>query len=99
MYRTDVESLTDAEVEGVRALGSELQAMCRELAASSEHTEALAEMPDARARIRTAYLAPWRRWAIAERWSAGRLERAFAPLFLRALLRIVAEETPLPGSA
>jgi hypothetical protein len=119
----DAEALTDAEVAEVRRLRSELQAMCRELAAlgvprslehgdlwgvnviagergpvfidwedasvahpflsaflllaSPEHTEAIAGIPDARARIRTAYLGPWRRWAMAEGWPAGRLERAF----------------------
>jgi len=161
----DAEALTDAEVVEVRGLRSELQAMCRELAAlgvprslehgdlwgvnviagerdpvfidwedasvahpflsiflllaSPEYAEALSEVPDARARIRAAYLGPWRHWAAAEGWAAGRLERAFdlaqrlagahyavqfrlfalplietswevrafAPLFLRALLR------------
>ncbi len=166
----DAESLTDAEVADVRGLGSELQAMCRALAAldvplslehgdlwgvnviagerdsvlidwedacwshpffsvflllaSLRHTDALAEVPDARARIQTAYLEPWGEWARAggqptdlierafslarrlapvhyavhfRRFALPLIEtswevRAFAPLFLRALLRAVAEE-------
>src|SRR5262249_21796367 len=48
------------------------------LLASLRHTEALTECPDAAARIRSAYLAPWRAWAAAQGWpAAGRLERAF----------------------
>ncbi|HXJ82638.1 MAG TPA: hypothetical protein VMS64_28615 [Candidatus Methylomirabilis sp.] len=47
------------------------------LLASPEHSEALAEASEARAHIRTAYLAPWREWAAAEGWPVGRLERAF----------------------
>lgn len=94
------------------------------LLASLDHTDALGEVHDARARIRTAYLRPWREWATAAGWPADRVERAFglaqqlapvhyavhfrrfalplvetswevrafAPLFLRALLRTVAEE-------
>ena len=173
----DAEALTDAEVAEVRGLRSELQAMCREVAAlgvplslehgdlwgvnviaeerdcvlidwedacvahpflsaflllaSPEHSDALAGLPDAHARIRTAYLGPWRQWATAERWPAGRLERAFdltqrlagahyavqfrrfalpvietswevrafAPLFLRALLRARRAESGAPGRA
>jgi hypothetical protein len=47
------------------------------LLASPEHTEALRNASDARARIRRAYLAPWRQWAAARGWAAGRLDRAF----------------------
>jgi len=44
---------------------------------SLDHTEALADVPDARARIREAYLAPWRAAAPARAWPAGRIEAAF----------------------
>ena len=44
---------------------------------SLDHTEALAHVPDARARIREAYLAPWRAAGPARAWPAGRLETAF----------------------
>ena len=91
------------------------------LLASLDYTDALAEVPDARARIRAAYLGPWRAHAVTGHWPAERLERAFdmaqrlaavhyavqfrrfalplietswevrafAPLFLRALLRMM----------
>ena len=94
------------------------------LLASLRHTDALAEVPDARARIQTAYLGPWREWARAggrpidhvgrafrlarrlapvhyavqfRRFALPLIEtswevRAFAPLFLRALLRATTEE-------
>ncbi len=100
------------------------------LLASLEYTEALAALPDARARIRAAYLKPWQRWATAEGWPAGRLEqafdlaqrlagvhyavqfrrftvplietswevRAFAPLFLRATLRMMREADGAAGA-
>jgi len=42
---------------------------------SLEYTPALARVPDARKRIREAYLAPWR--DRLRHWRAGRLERAF----------------------
>jgi hypothetical protein len=44
---------------------------------SLDHTEALASVPDARACIREAYLAPWRAAGPARTWPAGRLEAAF----------------------
>lgn len=44
---------------------------------SLDHTEALAHVPEARTRIRDAYLAPWRVAAPARAWPAGRLEAAF----------------------
>jgi hypothetical protein len=44
---------------------------------SLDHTEALADVPDARARIREAYLAPWRATVPARIWPAGRIETAF----------------------
>lgn len=171
MQPADAEALTGAEVERLRRLAPELQAMCRELdgfglplsldhgdlwgvnviagdhrcvfidwedasvshpffsvfllLASLDYTEALAHVPDARDRIRDAYLAPWRERTPVCGWPAGRLERAFelsqplaavhyavqfrrfalprietsrevrafAPLFLRALLRRI----PLPS--
>jgi hypothetical protein len=100
------------------------------LLASPEHAEVLAALPDARARIRAAYLKPWQRWAAAEGWRAGRLERAFdlaqrlagvhyavqfrrftvplietswevrafAPLFLRATLRMMREADEAAGA-
>lgn len=45
---------------------------------SLDHTDALAAVPDARERIREAYLAPWRTEGPARSWPAGRLEAAFA---------------------
>jgi len=44
---------------------------------SLEHTDALAGVPDARSRIREAYLGPWRERGPLRGWPAGRLERAF----------------------
>lgn len=44
---------------------------------SLDHTEALADVPDARARIREAYLAPWRAAGPTRAWPAGRLDAAF----------------------
>jgi len=85
------------------------------LLASLDYTEALAAVPDARARIRAAYLGPWRARVTPDRlerafvlsqplaavdyavqfrrftlpWIETSWEvRAFAPLFLRALLRM-----------
>ena len=46
------------------------------LLASPEHTDALRELPDAHARIRAAYLGPWRQWAADEGWPAGKIEQA-----------------------
>ena len=99
------------------------------LFASLKHAEALAELPDTAARIRSAYLAPWRQWAAARGWPEGRLERAFdlalrlagahyavqfrrfslpsietswevrafAPLFLRAVMHAVRRDGGSPG--
>lgn len=47
------------------------------LLASLDYTDALAHAPDARSRIRHAYLAPWREREPIRDWPAGRLERAF----------------------
>ena len=44
---------------------------------SLEYTDALTDAPDARTRIREAYLAPWRSSGPARGWPAGRLEAAF----------------------
>ena len=47
------------------------------LLASLDYTDALAHAPDARSRIRQAYLAPWREREPIRNWPAGRLELAF----------------------
>jgi hypothetical protein len=44
---------------------------------SLDHTGALAHVPDARRRIRDAYLAPWSARGPMARWMARRLERTF----------------------
>ena len=44
---------------------------------SLDHTDALAGVPDARGRIRRAYLAPWREAGPLADWPSDRIDRAF----------------------